>query len=155
MAERKKIILFIVEGDTERECLGYVLSKILSSNELQFAIAEGDITAENGINQTNIPEKLVALIKRKIERFYKARDFCEVVHLVDMDGAYIPDEQLVLKTSETPVDPSDLTRLYYTDDQIFVNNILDTQRRNQRKRSIIDRLITFNYLENCLENRSI
>lgn len=59
-----------------------------------------------------------------------------------MDGAFIPNNNLALKTPETPGDPSNPKKLYYSDDQIFVNNIVDTQQRNHQKQAIINRLIT-------------
>ncbi|SHH10959.1 hypothetical protein [Desulfosporosinus lacus] len=138
----KKIILFIVEGITDQTCLGYVLSKIINSNRIEFKLTNGDITTKSEVNSSNIPTKLVDVVREFSGKIFKARDFCEIVHLIDMDGAFIPDNQLVEKTPETPVDPSDLKKLYYSDNQIFVNNIVDTQQRNCKKKAVINRLIT-------------
>lgn len=144
MAERKKIILFIVEGITDKTCLGYVLSKIINSNKVEFQLTNGDITTTTGINSSNVPVKIFDIVKKFSGKIFKARDFCEIVHLCDMDGAFIPDAQIVEKTPETPIDPSNSKKLYYADNQIFVNNINDTQQRNHQKQSVLNRLITLN-----------
>lgn len=143
MAKRKKVILFIVEGITDKTCLGFALSKILNSNIVEFQLINGDITCETGINSSNIAEKVGRIVKEFSDPFsFKACDFLEIVHLVDMDGAYVADNQIVQRTPETPVDPSDRKKLYYGDNQIFVNNIVSIQKRNQQKTSIINRLIS-------------
>lgn len=143
MAKRKKVILLIVEGITDKTCLGFALSKILNSNIVEFQLINGDITCETGINSSNIAEKVGRIVKEFSDPFsFKALDFLEIVHLVDMDGAYVADNQIVQRTPETPVDPSDRKKLYYGDNQIFVNNIVSIQKRNQQKTSIINRLIS-------------
>ena len=119
----KKIILFIVEGITDQTCLGFVLSQILNSNRVEFALTEGDITSKMGINPNNIPAKIGEIVKEFSGKIFKAIDFIEVVHLVDMDGAYILDYQIVEKTPETPVDPDKPQKPYYSDNQIFVDNV--------------------------------
>ncbi|KUO78353.1 MAG: hypothetical protein APF81_02900 [Desulfosporosinus sp. BRH_c37] len=144
MAERKKIILFIVEGITDKTCLGYVLSKIINTNRVEFAITGGDITTKRGINSGNVSSEIGNIIREFSGKIFKAKDFCEIVHLVDTDGAYVEDNRLNLKTPETPVDPHDLRKLYYTDDNIFVNDLRDTQQRNLQKTSILNRLISLN-----------
>ncbi len=138
----KKIILFIVEGISDQTCLGYILSKILNNHRVEFQMTQGDITTKIGINSSNVSAKIGDVVKEFSGKIFKARDFCEIVHLIDMDGAYVSDDKLIQKRPDTPVDLSDQKRLYYSDNQIFVNNIEDTQRRNQLKTSIINRLIT-------------
>jgi len=43
---KKKIILFIVEGITDRTTLGLAMSKVLNNNTVEFKIIGGDITAD-------------------------------------------------------------------------------------------------------------
>ncbi len=42
MGKTKKVILFIVEGITDKTALGSVLDAILSNEKIHFAITEGD-----------------------------------------------------------------------------------------------------------------
>lgn len=138
----KKIILFIVEGITEQICLGFLLSKILNNNKVEFALTEGDITSKTGVGSNNVRAKIGDIVKIFSGNIFKASDFSEIVHLVDMDGAYIPDDQIVEKTAETPVDPDKPQKPYYGDSQIFVDNIEVIQHRNHQKTSILNRLIS-------------
>lgn len=143
MAKRKKVILFIVEGITDKTCLGYALSKILNSNIVEFQLINGDITCDDGVTSGTIAARIGAKVKEFSDPFsFKARDFLEIVHLVDMDGAFIADCQIVEKTPETPADPSDPNKLYYSDDQIFAKSVQLICKRNQQKSSVLDRLIS-------------
>lgn len=138
----KKIILFIVEGITDQTCLAYVLSKILNNSKIEFALTQGDITSRNGIMANNVAAKIGDIVKEFSGKFFKASDFVEIVHLVDMDGAYISDNQIVEKTSEIPIDSDKPQKPYYGDNHIFVENIEAIQQRNQQKSSVLNRLIS-------------
>jgi len=138
----KKIILFIVEGITDQTCLGFVLSKILNSNEVRFALTYGDITSRKGISSNNVPAKVGNIVKEFSGKIFKSSDFIEIVQLVDMDGVYIFDNQVVERTSEIPSDPDNPQKLYYGDNQIFVDNIEEIQQRNHQKSAVLNRLIS-------------
>lgn len=140
----KKIILFIVEGITDQTCLGFVLSKILNSNKVEFALTNGDITSKIGISSNNVSAKVGEIVKEFSGKIFKASDFIEIVHLVDMDGAYILDTQIVEKTPEIPVDPDKPQKSYYGDNQIFVDvdNIEAIRQRNHQKSAVLNRLIS-------------
>jgi hypothetical protein len=139
---RQKIIFFIVEGITDKTCLSLVLSKIITSPVVRFEVTYGDITTRTGINTANI-ELNIAEYAKKYAKESKTRreDFCEIVHLVDMDGAYIPDDHVVLKTASTPIDPSKPEKLYYGDDKVFVREIANIQERNHQKALLLNKMI--------------
>lgn len=140
----KKIILFIVEGITDKTNLGFVLSKILNNNKVEFALTDGDITSRNGVIVSNIAAKVGEIVKEFSGKIFKASDFIEVVHLVDMDGNYIPNNQILEKTAEIPVDPKDPLKSYYDDNYIYANNIEAIQQRNYQKSTVLNRLISLN-----------
>jgi len=140
----KKIILFIVEGITDETCLGYILSRILNNNEIRFESTCGDITSQMGINPNNVAAKVGEIVKDFSGKVFKASDFAEIVHLVDMDGAYILDDQVVEKTPEIPRDPDKPQKPYYGNDQIFTDNIDGIRQRNLRKSEVLDRLVSLN-----------
>lgn len=139
---KKKIILFIVEGITDQTCLAYLLSKILNSSQIEFALTRGDITSRNGINISNIVESVGNIVKDFSGKIFKANDFIEVVHLIDMDGAFIGDRCIVSKNEHTPVDPDKPQKPYYDTDFIYTNNIEAIKSRNHQKSGIINKLIT-------------
>lgn len=94
MPNRKKIILFIVEGINDKTSLALCLSQLLNDDEIHFEITDGDITTRIGTNPTNIAAKVGDIVKKHSGRVFKQRDYLEVVHLIDMDGAFVPDENV-------------------------------------------------------------
>lgn len=71
----KKIILFIVEGITDKTCLGYVLSQLISDQSVHFALTNGDITTKIGNKSANIATKICDIVKRFSGHTFEARDF--------------------------------------------------------------------------------
>lgn len=49
----KKVVLFIVEGITDKTSIGLILSKIITSNSVFFAITDGDICYKDGVTSPN------------------------------------------------------------------------------------------------------
>ena len=137
----RKIILFIVEGITEQTCLAYTLSKLLNDNQVEFAVLSGDITTSKGVTLSNAAAKLGDIVRGYASRTFRASDFLEVVHLVDMDGAYISDDYVSIKKADTPSDPSKPQRPYYSKDHIYSNNVEAIITRNHQKAEILDKLI--------------
>lgn len=133
----KKILLFIVEGQTDETCLSTVLSRIFSSSQVQFQIVHGDILVQDFPSS----DKIIAGVHKQISNFcgtiYRKSDICKVVHLADMDGVFIPDEAVVehhgLPAEEYPK---------YTEEQIQTPNPQGIVRRNHCKRQNINRLST-------------
>ena len=131
----KKIILFVVEGITDKTCLGYILDQLLSDHLVKFQLIDGDVTTLNGNNSNNISAKIGNIVKAFSGNIFKPNDFLEIVHLVDMDGAYISGNKVVHAEYEKP---------FYTDDNILINNVIRIHIRNKQKSEILNRLITLN-----------
>lgn len=128
----KKIILFIVEGISDRESLSLILSRIIKSNKVQFYVVGGDITSENRTTMQNCITKVNMCINKflKQNKFLKG-DILRVIHLIDTDGAYIDDK--FVKQSQT-------NELIYKEDCILANNIQYICERNKKKASILNKL---------------
>ena len=96
---KKKVVLFIVEGRSDMAALERPIQNMLEGNEqgieATFLIADCDVTSDRRNNPTNIEQKINRFY---FEPFFSANDFCypkdvlEVVHIVDLDGTFIPDE---------------------------------------------------------------
>ncbi len=87
---RKKVVLFIVEGITEQESLELVLTTLIEdNNEVVFEVVGGDITSRNDVDIANVKNKITEAIKDGGKRKFKPSDYLEIVHLIDMDGAFI------------------------------------------------------------------
>lgn len=121
----KKVILFIVEGINDKTCLGGVLEQILDSNEVRFQITLGDITTRNEIDAYSIKKEIGVVVKQFKDKYHlKAEHFMEVVHLVDMDGAFLTKECIY---------EEDTDKVIYRDTGIYTNKVQNIRRRNEKK----------------------
>lgn len=130
---KRKIVFVIVEGPSDEEALGVLLSKIYDKDSVYVHIVHGDITTQSGVTQNNIVSKVGNCVKQyATQNHYKAADFKEIIHIVDMDGAYAPDSVVV-------EDLEAKKPIYYVTEIRSANpkGIID---RNARKRNNIDRL---------------
>ncbi len=130
---RKKIVFVIVEGPSDDAALGVILVRLYDKNAVHVEITHGDITSDRTVTPQNIAAKIGNMVRGYARsNHYKAADFQEVIHLIDMDGAYIPDEAIVLDAErEEP---------FYTTTGIWTARPEQMIKRNQRKRENIDRI---------------
>ena len=150
---KKQIVLFLVEGLSEINALWTIISELyerIDENAEVFfcqmeedGIVGGDITSRIGVT----PDKIEMLMHKLVvgpllerENIYP-KDITEIIQIVDLDGAYIPDESIVC-----PSDPlSNEHPVMYYEDRIEANNVPGIRARNARKRNNID------YLTSCHE----
>lgn len=147
---RKKIIVFLVEGYSELNALGPTLSALYDSIDPEYEVffppmyenreeTWGDFTSKNGIDPKTV-EKCID--KLYLDNFLKkqklyAKDISEIIHIFDMDGAYIEDENVVYGKN-----PMGIDKVYYAEDKILTTNVAGIQGRNKKKRENIDHLLS-------------
>lgn len=129
---RKQIIFVIVEGMSDQEALGAILSHIYDKNSVYIHVMHKDITTKfNSAPNKNVITMIADEVKMyaKLNHFSKS-DFKEIIHLVDMDGAFIPNNCIIDDTSaESPL---------YSVTEIRTTNKSGIEKRNSMKRSNID-----------------
>ena len=131
---RRKILFVIVEGPSDEEALGVILNRIYDKNAVYIHIMHGDITTEfNDAPNKNIFTKIANVIKEYANsNHFDKSDFKEIIHIVDMDGAFIPDDNII--EDVTASKPQYLiTAIHTCSKQGIVN-------RNKMKRSNINSL---------------
>lgn len=146
----KRIVLFLVEGKSDEEALFVPMSRLFDeldeSIEVYFLRLEdekqtdGDITSKYGIKPDNIERLIDQLFVRpflKLNGFY-SKDVLEIFHIVDIDGVYVDDVDVVQD------DTCDKT-LYL--DRIYTNKVDDILERNFRKKSNIEHLLSLNQIK--------
>lgn len=102
---RKKILFVIVEGSSDDEALGVILSRIYDKNSVYIHITHGDITTRfNYAPNKNIFTMISDMIRGYANsNHFRKSDFKEIIHIVDMDGAFIPDDNIIEDpTAEKP-----------------------------------------------------
>jgi len=131
---RKKIVFVIVEGPSDEEALGVVLSRMYSNSEVYVHIMHGDITSEF-IESPD--ENILTKVASEIEGYAKSNHyekihFKEIIHIVDTDGTFIPNANVTEDSSaEKPV---------YSLSEIRTKNKAGIEERNKRKSSNIKKL---------------
>lgn len=132
---RKKIVFVIVEGPSDDTALGAIFSQYFNPNEVRVEVMHTDITTKTGHSSTNILSKIADVIKAYAQPYkLNARDFLQVIHIVDTDGAYVPDSHVVQDNS--------VASTYYTPEYIFAKDPRRIMARNKQKQDILDKLVS-------------
>lgn len=132
---RKKVVLVIVEGASDDTALGVALNQVYDKDSVYIHIMRGDITTRKGVNSQNIVAKVGNEVRGYAKsQHYKAGDFKQIIHIVDTDGAYIPDDCIIEDIS--------LEEVMYEDNGIHTANVPAIKDRNQIKRDNLYRLRT-------------
>lgn len=130
---RKKIVFVIVEGPSEETALGILLNKIFDTNSVYVKIWHGDVTSAPGVNMSNVVSKIGDVITQYANaNHYSKEHFQEIIHLIDTDGAYISEENVV--QDDSAVDP------IYTLSEIHTDKREEILARNKRKSGNMDKL---------------
>ncbi len=135
MGKSKKILLFMVEGSSDRTALEYILKKIFSNDQVLFHVIGTDITSDNKTTLQNAIKK----VKEQLDIFLgvtkaKEGDILKIIHVVDTDGTYIPATNIIEDKS--------LNTFVYTTDNIKGKSSQEVEDRNKRKANIINKLST-------------
>ena len=129
----RKVVLFIVEGPSDEDALGTIFSKLYHPDYVHVEVYRGDITSEKSTEPSNVLDKIGNIVRAVAQkRRLKRSDFKKVVHIVDLDGAYIPDEAII----DTPTQGA----IKYTTEQIFTHNKWAICERNERKKRNLNKL---------------
>lgn len=130
---RKKIVFVIVEGASDDTALGVILNRLYDQSKVHIEIMHGDITADLSIDPDNIVSALGDIVKKYATRMhFLASDFQEVIHLVDMDGAFIPETAIV--------DNIDAEKPRYSITKIQTARPKKLIQRNQHKQRKLNRI---------------
>lgn len=130
---RRKIVLVIVEGASDETALGVVLSQLFDKDTMYIHIMHGDITTRKGVNSQNIIAKLGSDVTAFAKsRHYNAKDFKQIIHIIDTDGTYIPDEKII--------EEKECEGVFYEADGIHTADVKGITARNLQKRENLFRL---------------
>ncbi|WP_024292688.1 hypothetical protein [Lacrimispora indolis] len=131
-AKTRKVILFVVEGPTDEETLSPVFKKIFQREDVRFHVVHGDMTSNWSVSGANALKTVYEHIEVERKRYgIEKRDIMKVIHLVDLDGAFIPEDRVLGGKAGV---------VKYFDDRIESpdpDRIID---RNKRKSQVLHRL---------------
>jgi hypothetical protein len=130
---RRKIVFVIVEGVSDEEALGAILSNYYDKNSVYFHIMRCDITTQKGVRPDNILSRITKVIKDYANNNFVTKvHFQEIIHITDTDGAYISNDQIVEDVSRD--------KPHYSITEIRCNNPQNIVDRNIQKRANLDKL---------------
>lgn len=135
----RKVLLFIVEGTSDKVSFQSVLENFFEQFNVKVAVMYCDIT----IKDSPTPAEIKSIMSNKIDEFcsiekiHFPEDVAKIIHLVDTDGAFIPDVNIHLKISG---------EIEYTNNSILTVNPESIKRRNKTKSSIVNKLATMGNL---------
>lgn len=142
--EKKQIVLIVFEGLSDYDALFVPISRLYEEIDESVEVMPcfldddnqkfGDITSKYGVKPEKIEEIMTNKVFKPIMNNYGIypKDILEILHFVDTDGAYVPDEMIVLNDKEKTV----------YGDCIYTNNVNKMVERNMHKRANLDYLMS-------------
>ncbi|MHA6261490.1 hypothetical protein ACXYMX_16645 [Sporosarcina sp. CAU 1771] len=98
---RKKVVLLLVEGSCEEVLLNNRLRAEFAQYHIRFHIQHGDILYDLSKPEEPIKSVIGNAVKEfMIKSKFRAEDVCCVLHIIDMDGCFIPEEAIVIDETQ-------------------------------------------------------
>ena len=134
MKARKSVIV-IVEGLSDETLMSYFLPKIYDPSFVRVHVYHGDITTDRQSTPGTIIRQVNKCIRYEMKLYgLKKSDVLRTIHVMDTDGAFVPDE--AVKES------ADVSDTLYSCSEITTNDRESILARNQQKRANMARLAT-------------
>lgn len=136
---KDKVVLFIVEGYTDKTALKQIFQKIYKNKGIHFAFTHGDVTSDDNNTIKNIEEVLYSYILGfKKDNKLENGDIWQVIQLFDMDGAYIEDADII---------SGENTEIRYDEQHIYCKDVGKVIHRNEHKRELMNHLLTLDHIK--------
>jgi hypothetical protein len=152
---KKKIVLFLVEGKSDRELLQAAISSLYERINDEIVVyfplicddnleKGGDVTSEFGAKPSNIESRIYDRFLRNFFDREKImpKDIIEVIQIIDTDGVFIPESSI----EENP-NPLGLPGFYYANDRIITENPQYAIDRNRRKSENVKYLVSLDKIK--------
>lgn len=142
----KKIILFIVDGTTDKTSFDNILNRLVSNEKVKYVVYKGDITqkAKPKNVKSKIRQAVLDFLKEPKNKHYNIDDISKIVHLVDIDAVFIDTARIL---------PTNKNISYYTEKNHFAINVEQIRKRNDNKRQVIKKIARINNIsfnETCI-----
>ena len=156
----KKVLLVIVEGETDETALKSSLENIFEDKETYVYVVGGDITSNWDVPDDELCDEIEAILNEIMTRYgLTEEDFLGIIHVSDTDGAFIKSKYVVLDKSESY--PRNEDKIY-SESEIRTSHRIKYIQRNRRKKrrmntllanaNILDVKYGFYYMSSCLDH---
>lgn len=135
----KKVVLIIVEGPTDEDALGVIFERFFDKETVRVKVVHGDITTEKLVTSTNILNRITEIVQQSLKEYKLHKtDLQRVIHLVDTDGAFVPDSAVIF--DEHAAKP------FYTLTEIKTAHRDGILLRNNQKKENLEKLHTTKHI---------
>lgn len=130
---KKKVVMILLEGPSDATALGTYFKDFFLNDKVVTKILYTDITSQHDVYPDTIKAKVGRHISNELRRLkLNKSDLISVIHVVDLDGAFIPDTAIKLdETKDTFI---------YEDDGILYKDVNVVVNRNIQKKHNIETL---------------
>lgn len=129
-----KVVIFIVEGATDKRALESIFRKIYRNRTVRFEFTHGDITSDETMCKQNVEDEIYQYVKSYMDiNKIKKRDIWQIIQLFDMDGAYVDESRIV---------EGETREFFYTENEISCKNPEKILLRNEHKKELMDYLLS-------------
>ena len=149
-----RIVIVIVDGGSEIKSLGPVLSSLYDNTNPNYIVKfppmvsggskdRGDFTTKFGVNPKTAAGCINKLYIDPLLEQNGLSPNCigEIIHIVDMDGVYIDDSDIIFDSHRE--------KYYYGEDgKLLTSDVEFAKRRNLMKRKNIDFLYNLDFINN-------
>ena len=145
---RKKVVLLIVEGESDETLLIDRLRELFKEHDIRFEPQRGDILYDIKNQRKPIKDIIGETVKGiLIKRKFKPSDILAVIHIIDTDGCLIPENNVVIDNQQ------EVLTLYQNNcisvpSETQRNNILarnETRSRNIRTMNSVRAIVSNKY----------
>ncbi len=125
----KKILLFLVEGLSDKDALEPILSELVDDTKIHFEVLRCDLTTslDVEVRNLNMKQRITKVIKSFLDNNHgiKKNHIEKIIFLTDSDGCYIDHSCIYYSKNDTS--------FRYEDDGIYTNSPNEAMDRNERK----------------------
>ena len=131
--QTNKLVLLIVEGQSEMNALYPLMKRYFSPDNVLFHVYKGDLTVRNYGSSSPVKE-IEKILTEEMRKYGLARsDIREVVEITDTDGIFAPDQAILMDESAQ--------HIIYTEDAVFTAFPESIAERNGKRRHNIGILL--------------
>lgn len=92
----KKAVIFIVEGQTDKNALEHIFKVIYKNKNVTFEFTRGDISSDETVKKDDVEGIIYKIVEKYMkEKKLKKSDIWQIVQIMDTDGVYIPESAVV------------------------------------------------------------
>ncbi len=131
MSDIKKVILFVVEGLSDKDALEPIVSELIDTSLVRFEVLRCDATASASIYEPYYRKTMKDRIKIIVDNYLEnnrgiQKKYIEkIIYITDTDGCFIDNKYIYFSGNDK--------EFRYEDDGIYTNNVEGAKQRNEFK----------------------